>query len=52
LIQTLATLSLYFALPLAGCLSLLVLAVAKKQLNILETFPELLSFPFTRLILT
>jgi O-antigen/teichoic acid export membrane protein len=52
LIQTFAALSLYFAIPLAGCLSLLVLTVAKKQLNILETFPELLNFPFTRLILT
>ncbi len=52
LIQTFASLNLYFALPLAAGASLLVLRVAKKKLNILETFPELLSVPFTRLILT
>lgn len=51
-IQTLAALRLCIAVPLAGCLSLLVLTVAKKQLNILENFPELLRFPFTRVILT
>jgi O-antigen/teichoic acid export membrane protein len=52
LIQTFLSLSLYLALPLAGCITLMVLVVAKKKLNILETFPELLSLPFTRLILT
>ena len=52
LIQTLTSLNLYFALPLAACLSLFVLTIAKKKLNILETFPELLGLPFTRLILT
>jgi O-antigen/teichoic acid export membrane protein len=52
LIQTVWSLSLYFTVPLAVCISLLVLAVAKKKLNILETFPELLALRFTRLILT
>lgn len=52
LIQMFWSLSLYFAVPLAACISLLVLTVAKKKLNILETFPELLGLPFSRLILT
>jgi O-antigen/teichoic acid export membrane protein len=52
LIQTFTSMNLYFALPLAAGVSLLVLKVAKKKLNILETFPELLALPFTRLILT
>jgi hypothetical protein len=46
------SLSLYLALPLVACISMMVLTVAKKKLNILETFPELLSLPFTRLLLT
>jgi O-antigen/teichoic acid export membrane protein len=52
LVQSLWSLSLYFAVPLSACVALLVLAVAKKKLNILETFPELLGLPFTRLLLT
>lgn len=52
LFQSFASLPLYLALPVAACVSLLVLAVAKKKLNILETFPELLGLPFSRLILT
>ncbi|HXP82248.1 MAG TPA: flippase [Verrucomicrobiae bacterium] len=51
-IQSLMSLSLYVALPLVVCISMMVLTVAKKKLNILETFPELLSLPFTRLLLT
>jgi O-antigen/teichoic acid export membrane protein len=51
-IQSFMSLSLYVALPLVACISMMVLTVAKKKLNILETFPELLSLPFTRLLLT
>jgi hypothetical protein len=51
-IQSVMSLSLYLALPLVACISMMVLTVAKKKLNILETFPELLSLPFTRLLLT
>ncbi len=50
--QFLSSASLYLALPLAGCVSLFVFAVARKKLRIMETFPELLSLPFVRLILT
>lgn len=42
--------SIYQALPLAGCVSLLVLAVAKKKLRLMEVFPELVSLPFSRLL--
>jgi len=45
-------LSLYFAVPLAACVSLLVLTVTKKKLNIMETFPELHGLPFAKFILT
>src|ERR1700688_2593335 len=48
LVQTFLSLSLYFAVPLAACVSLLVLTVAKKKLNIMETFPELYRLPFAR----
>jgi O-antigen/teichoic acid export membrane protein len=51
-LQSVVSLNLYLAAPLAACVSLFVLAVAKKKLNILETFPELLGLPFTRFILT
>jgi O-antigen/teichoic acid export membrane protein len=51
LIEFYRPVSFYLALPLAGCASLLVFAVAKKKLTITETFPELLSLPFMRLIL-
>jgi O-antigen/teichoic acid export membrane protein len=48
--QYFSSLSIYVALPLAGCVSLLVLAIAKKKLRIMEVFPELLSLPFARLL--
>jgi len=46
----LTSLSLYVLLPLAACVSLCVLALAKKKLSIAETFPELLTLPFARLL--
>jgi len=46
----LTSLSLYVLLPLAACVSLCVLALAKKKLSIVETFPELLTLPFARLL--
>jgi O-antigen/teichoic acid export membrane protein len=52
LVQTFLSLSLYSAVPLAACVSLLVLTVAKKKLNIMETFPELYGLPFAKFILT
>jgi O-antigen/teichoic acid export membrane protein len=52
LLQLLVTMSFYVALPLAGCVSLLVAAVTKKRLRIAQIFPELLRLPFMRLILT
>src|SRR6266446_5810537 len=48
--QYFSSLSIFLALPLAGCVSLLVLAIAKKKLRIMEVFPELLSLPFARLL--
>jgi O-antigen/teichoic acid export membrane protein len=52
LVQLMTSLSFYLALPLAGCVSLLVAAVARKQLRIAQMFPELLRLPLMRLILT
>lgn len=52
LFQLVTPLNLYLALPLAGCVSLLVAAVTRKQLRIAQMFPELLRFPLLRLILT
>jgi O-antigen/teichoic acid export membrane protein len=45
-----SSVSLYIAVPLAGCVSVLVFAAAKKKLRIMEVFPELLSLPFARLL--
>ncbi len=42
--------SLYVAVPLAGCVSVIVVAAAKKKLGIMEVFPELHSLPFARLL--
>jgi len=42
--------SIYVALPIAGCVSLFVFATAKKKLKLTEVFPELLSLPFARLL--
>ena len=52
LFQLLASMTFYIALPLAGCVSLLVAAVTKKKLRVSQVFPELLRLPFMRLILT
>src|SRR5712664_354183 len=51
-VGSLTSLSFYALLPSAACVSLCVFAVAKKQLSIAETFPELLRLPFLRLIFT
>jgi hypothetical protein len=36
---------------MAALVSLLILAIARKKLNVAETFPELLKIPGMRLIL-
>ncbi len=45
-----SSVSLYVALPLAGCVSVIVFVAAKKKLRIMEVFPELHSLPFARLL--
>lgn len=42
--------SLHSALLLVGCMSLFVFSVARKQLRIAETFPEILKMPLMRMI--
>ncbi|HEV2494762.1 MAG TPA: flippase [Terriglobia bacterium] len=49
-LQSLASVSFYLALVLAGCVSLIVFAVTKKRLGIADTFPELLRLPLMRFI--
>jgi O-antigen/teichoic acid export membrane protein len=49
-VQLFRSMSLYLALLLVACMSLLVFSVTKKKLRIAETFPELLKFPLMRLI--
>lgn len=49
-IQFFRSVSIYLALPIAGLVSLFVLATAKKKLRLTEVFPELLSLPFARLL--
>jgi len=44
--------NLYLALPLAAVVSLCVVAITKRKLRITETFPELLSLPFARQLLS
>jgi hypothetical protein len=51
-VSSFTSLSFYALLPFAACVSLCVFAVAKKNLSIAETFPELLRLPFMRLIFT
>jgi len=51
-IQFLGSGSIYVAIAGVGCASLLVLALTKKHLNVVENFPELLKVPFIRLIFT
>lgn len=50
-LQMLSPLTIWTALPVAGCFFVGVLALARKKLSIAETFPELLRLPFMRLIL-
>ena len=52
LVGSLTSLSFYVLLPMAACVSVCVLAVAKKKLSIAESFPELLRLPLMRLIFT
>jgi hypothetical protein len=51
-VQNVTAMNLYLALPLGGVVSLCVVAITKKKLRIAETFPELLSLPFARLLLS
>lgn len=51
-VQNVTAMNLYVALPLGGVVSLCVVAITKRKLRIAETFPELLSLPFARLLLT
>jgi O-antigen/teichoic acid export membrane protein len=51
-VQNSTSMNLYLGLPLAGVVSLCVVAIAKRKLRIAETFPELLNLPFARLILS
>jgi hypothetical protein len=44
--------NLYVALPLGGVVSVCVVAITKRKLRIAETFPELLSLPFARQLLS
>ncbi len=50
LIQQFTSSSIYLALPLAALVSIVVLAVGRKKLRVVETFPELLRVPGMRLI--
>jgi hypothetical protein len=52
LLQYVTSIGLSGALPLAGCVSLAVLLVSKKKLNVTATFPELHRLPFMRALLT
>ena len=52
LLQCATSIGLSGALPLAGGVSVLVLLVSKKKLNITATFPELHRLPFMRALLT
>jgi len=51
-LQNVTAMNLYVALPLGGVVSLCVVAITKRKLRIAETFPELLSLPFARLLLS
>jgi O-antigen/teichoic acid export membrane protein len=50
LVQISNPISIWPALFLTACVSVLVLALSKTKLNVFETFPELLRLPFMRLI--
>jgi O-antigen/teichoic acid export membrane protein len=49
-VQSFRAMSLYLAVLLVACVSLLVFSATKKKLRIAETFPELLKVPLMRLI--
>ena len=49
-IQQFTSFSVYVAGPLAAAVSIMVLAIARKNLHVAETFPELLKVPGMRLI--
>jgi hypothetical protein len=51
-VQNFTSMNLYLALRLAGVASLCVVTITKRKLCIAETFPELLSLPFARLLLS
>ncbi len=51
-LQNLTAMNLYVALPLGGVVSVCVVAITKRKLRIAETFPELLSLPFARQLLS
>ena len=51
-VQNFTSMNLYLALPLVAVVSLSVLAITKRKLRITETFPELLSLPFARQLLS
>lgn len=50
-IQQAVSASIFLAVPMAALVSVLILAIARKKLNVAETFPELLKIPGMRLIL-
>ncbi len=52
LFQLVTSASLFIALPLAGCLTLVVLLVSRKQLSVTAIFPELHRLAFVRSLLT
>lgn len=51
-LQNFTSMNLYLALLMGGVVSLCVVAIARRKLRITETFPELLSLPFARLLLS
>lgn len=51
-VQNFTPMNLYLALPLAAVVSLCVVATTNRKLRITETFPELLSLPFARQLLS
>jgi O-antigen/teichoic acid export membrane protein len=50
-LQAFSPMTVWTALPLAGCVFMLVLGLTRRKLSIAETFPELLRVPLMRLIL-
>ena len=51
-LQNFTSMNLYLASRLEGVASLCVVTITKRKLCIAETFPELLSLPFARLLLS